>query len=132
MSTDTELRINKISRCLYIYASIIAIGVLWNILDGEIENVRDFIRGIVRSAVMFYLAKTIWDLKKISWWAIMIASCIFSLFGVVAIVLVVIGGIALENTQLLFLAGIILPSLILLTQTFLLVIQKDVRERFVN
>ncbi len=132
MSPETEVKINRISRYLYIYASMIAIGVVWNIADGEIENVRDFVRGIIRAAVMVYLSKTIWDLKNVSWWAITISSCVFTLFGVIGVVVVFIGGVAYANTQLLFIGVIVLPATILLLKIFLLTIQKDVRQQFVN
>jgi len=82
MKPETAVKIQRISRYLYIYASILIIGLLWNILDGEIESFRDFFRGIVRAAVMVYLSKSIWDLRKVSWWVISCASCAFSFFGV--------------------------------------------------
>ena len=63
MNQETELKIGKISRYLYTYASFIITGLLWDVADGEIDNLRDFIRGIFRAIVMIYLAKTIWDLK---------------------------------------------------------------------
>ena len=132
MDDVTKVKIAKISRNLYAYAIILAIGVLWNMVDGEVENVRDFVRGIVRSAVMFYLAKTIWDLKKVSWWVIVIASCVFSVFGIVAMMIGFVGGIALENKQLIIIGMIVLPSLILLARTFFLAVQKDVKASFIN
>ena len=132
MENDTKIKIEKISKYLYSYAFFIAIGLVWNIVDGEIENLRQFIRGAVRAFVMIYLARTIWSLKKVSWWLIAGASCLFSIFGVVGVLFGFVGGIALANTQLLFIGVIVLPATILLVRTFLLVIQKDVKQQFIN
>jgi len=132
LNPETKIKIYRISRYLYIYASIIFIGILWNIADGEIENVRDFIRGIIRSAVMVYLSRSIWELKKAIWWAITIASFVFAVLGVAGLIVGFVGGVAYANAKLLFIGIIVLPATIMLAQTFCLSIQKDVRQQFVN
>jgi len=132
MKPETAVKIQRISRYLYIYASILIIGLLWNILDGEIESFRDFFRGIVRAAVMVYLSKSIWDLRKVSWWVISCASCAFSFFGVFGSIFSLIAGAAIASSELFFLGIVILPATIILVKTFLLSIQKDVREQFTN
>lgn len=132
MNPDTELKILRISRYLYIYAAMILVGLLWNIADGGIENIRDAIRGVVRCAVMFYLSKTIWQLRKVNWWAIAIASCIFAIFGIAGIVIGLVGGVVYENTQLLQIGIIVIPATVLLAKVFQLVVVKDVRRQFIN
>lgn len=132
MNPETKLRISKLSRYLYAYAAMIFIGVLWNIADGEIENMRDFIRGVVRCLVMFYLSNTIWQLRKVNWWVITIASAIFAMFGIGGIFIGFIGGVAYANTQLLQIGIIAIPATIILVMIFKLAIYKDVRQQFVN
>ena len=132
MNQDTELKILRISRYLYIYAAMILVGLLWNIADGGIENIRDAIRGVVRCAVMFYLSKTIWQLRKVNWWAIAIASFIFAIFGIAGIVTGLVGGVVYENTQLLQIGIIVIPATVLLAKVFQLVVVKDVRRQFIN
>jgi len=132
MDTITQNKIIQISRCLWAYGVILILGVLWDLVDGEIESARDAIRGVVRSAVMIYLAKTIWDLKRLSWWVMTICSCLFSVFGVIAVVLLFSGGIVTSQVKYVFMSAIIIPTLLLLVRTFMLLIQKDVKSQFVN
>ena len=132
MPPEIKLNISRISRYLYIYASMILVGVLWNIADGEIENIRDFVRGIIRGIAMFYLSKTIWQLKKVNWWAITIASCIFAILGIMGIIIGLVGGVVYENTQLLQIGIIVIPATLILLKVFQLAIKKEVREKFIN
>ncbi|PKG36923.1 hypothetical protein [Psychromonas sp. Urea-02u-13] len=132
MENDTEVKIRKISQYLWAYAIILILGALWNVLDGDIENIRDFIRGIIRSCVMIFLAKTIWDLKKASWWCIASLTCLFSVFGIVAVVMLFVAGVMVDQSKIVFMALTIIPTVALLIKIFLLIIQKDVKVQFLN
>ena len=132
MEPETEIKIKKISRYLYVYASILTLGVLWNMADGEIESMRALVDGIVRAIGTAYFAKTIWELKSGYWWVIACGSCIFAFVGVIGVLLGIVGGIALTNTTLLFIGFYVLPATIALAMVFYLSIQEDVRKQFTN
>ncbi len=132
MEAKTQNKISQMSRYLYLYATFIIVGLIWNVMDGEIESMRDFIRGTVRAIVMIYLSKTIWDLKKAYWWVIVGTSCAFALLGIMGIFLGLVGGVIFENKTLFFIGIIVIPATILLAQIFYLAIQKDVRQQFVH
>lgn len=114
------------------YATILIAGVLWNVFDGDVEDTVDVLRGFIRAVVMFYLAKTIWHLKKVSWWLIFLCSGIFSIFAISAVILGLAGTVYLQRSEFLFLVLVVLPSLILLIKVFFLSIQNDVRDVFVH
>ncbi len=132
MIIQTEKKIAAISRLLVIYGLFIFAGLLWNAADGGIENMHQFIRGVVRGIVMIYLARTIWQYKKVHWWMITGLSLVFSIVGLSAIVLLIMGGVMNDRMQYVTLAVITVPVIVLLLRVFYLSIQKDVRQQFVN
>ncbi len=132
MIIQTEKKIAAISRLLVIYSLFIFAGLLWNVADGGIENMHQFIRGVVRGIVMFYLARTIWQYKKVHWWMITGLSLVFSIVGLGGIILLIMGGVMNDRMQYVTLAVIIVPVIVLLLRVFYLSIQKDVRQQFVN
>lgn len=132
MEPETELKIRKISRYLYVYASILTLGVLWNMADGEIESTRDLVNGIVRAIGTAYFAKTIWELKSGYWWVIACGSGILAFLGVIGVLLGIVGGIAFTSKTLLYIGVYVLPATAALAMVFYLSIQEDVRKQFTN
>ena len=132
MELETEIKIKKISRYLYVYAAILTFGVLWNIADGEVESKRDLINGIVRAIGTAYFAKNIWELKSGYWWVIACGSGILAFAGVFSVLLGIVGGIAFTNSTLLFIGVYVLPATAALVMAFYLSIQEDVRKQFTN
>ena len=132
MEPETETKIRKISRYLYVYAAILTLGILWSMADGEIESMRDLVNGIVRAIGTAYFAKNIWELKSGYWWVIACGSCILAFVGVIGVLLGIVGGIALTTSTLLYIGVYLLPATAALAMAFYLSIQEDVRKQFTN
>ncbi len=132
MDKITEIKINRISNYLFAYGAIIVCGLIWNVFDGDIENTKDCIRGVLRVIVASYLAVTIWDLKKTSWWFITIATGFLIIVGFISLVFVAATGAFNEQFKLLTFVLLVVPALAVLIRIFLTAIQKDVKSQFVN
>ncbi len=132
MDKNTERKINRISNYLFAYGAIIVCGLIWNVFDGDIENTKDCIRGVLRVIAACYLAVTIWDLKKSSWWFITIATGLLTIIGCISLVMVVATGAFAEQYKTITFVLIVVPALAVLIRIFLIAIQKDVKSQFVN
>ena len=130
MDKETEIKINKISNYLLAYATLIVLKLIYDVVDGDIENIRHFIRGGIRAAAAIYIALTIWELKKSYWWAIVLASGFFLFAGGAGLVMIFAAGVFYQHYSILSFVLLMLPALGLLAKIFFLTIQKDVKVQF--
>ena len=132
MEAEAERKIRMVEYCLYAYAAILIGGLIWNLIDGGIESHRDFIRGILRTAFTLFLAWSIWSLRKIYWWLISLFCIGFASLGTLSIVLLSLGIFTKGDYALLHLLIPVIPSTLTLAAIVFLMMQRDVRNSFVQ
>jgi hypothetical protein len=129
INPQTFQKVKMIQRLMYTYAVILIVGLVWNAVDGEIENIRQFLRGAGRSIVVIIIAREIFSLKKWIWWMITVSTGGLTLFGIVAIVTFAFLG-AFNSLEVVKLLLILIPSMTIIFRTFILIIKPDVRQVF--
>lgn len=132
MDKEIEIKINRISNYLFAYGALIVCGLIWNVFDGDVENTKDCIRSVLRVIAATYLAVTIWDLKKASWWFITIATGFLIIVGGSSLIMIFVTDAFYEQPKILPFVILLVPALAVLIRIFLAIIRKDIKAQFVN
>ncbi|MEZ4885083.1 MAG: hypothetical protein R3E32_10190 [Chitinophagales bacterium] len=134
---NLQANINRVKRSFIIYAAIVLLLTIWNIIaraDGDAAITSQVIRGGVRVAMMVYLALQLRTFRKGIWWISVIFAGILGGGALIAAVLgTIVGSVyATESTNMwLYLLQLLVPAFLLLDALYVL-LKKEVKEQFVN
>lgn len=87
MNEHLEPRVTRVKRDFYIYAAILAMGIIFNMIDGGIEDYGDVFRAIVRIVGVIAIAQMLNLESKTIWWVAVVICGVFFALGVFASVM---------------------------------------------
>lgn len=128
-----EKLLTRIKRDFYIYAAIIVIGMFINIFGGNITNMEGLIQGTVRVLAILFIASTLNNYTKTTWWVAVIFSGFFSIIGLLATFFILSGSEGLTSDYMIIITLIALfLSSIFLFDAFITLLKPEAKRAFVK